>query len=356
VILGHTELAMDQIDPDSPVHADLREIRNATNRSADLTRQLLAFASKQAISPKVLDLNETIENMLKMLRRLIGENIDLSWLPGKSLWPVKMDPSQIDQMLANLCVNARDAIDGVGKVLISTGNVTLDKIYCSSNPGAVPGEYVVLAVCDDGCGMDRETQDNIFEPFFTTKEMGKGTGLGLATVYGIVKQNNGFINVYSEPGMGTTFKIYLIRHRGEAGGQLREELPAEPIALGNETILLVEDDPPILNMATIMLTHLGYTVLAAPTPDEAIRLTEAHPGQMQLLMTDVVMPRMNGKDLAVKLQSLSPDLKVLFMSGYTADVIAHHGMIDPGVHFIQKPFSMRDLAAKVRNVLGKAYA
>ena len=282
----------------------LQEVRNATHRSADLTRQLLAFARKQTISPKVLDLNETIENMLKMLRRLIGENIELSWLPGKSLWPVKMDPSQIDQILANLCVNARDAIDGEGKVLISTGNVTLDERYCTDNPGSVPGEYVVLAVCDDGCGMDRETQDNIFEPFFTTKEMGKGTGLGLATVYGIVKQNNGFINVYSEPGMGTTFKIYLSRHRGKTGGQLREELPVEPIARGVETILLVEDDPSILNMTTIMLKQLGYTVLAASTPDEAIRLTEAHPQEMHLLMTDVVMPRMNGRDLAGKLLSL----------------------------------------------------
>ena len=356
VILGHTELAMDQVDPDSTIHADLDEIRNATNRSADLTRQLLAFARKQTISPKVLDLNDTIENILKMLRRLIGENIGLDWLPGKSLWPIEMDPSQIDQILANLCVNARDAIDGDGKVLISTGNGTLDEIYCANNPGSVPGEYVELTVCDDGCGMDWEIQDNIFEPFFTTKEMGKGTGLGLATVYGIVKQNNGFIKVYSEPGMGTTFKIYLIRHRGKAGGQLREELPAEPIAQGDETILLVEDDPSILNMTTIMLKHLGYTVLAASTPDEAIRLTEAHPEEMHLLMTDVIMPKMNGRDLAGKLQSLSPNLKILFMSGYTANVIAHHGVIDPGVHFIQKPFSMRDLAAKVRKVLGNANA
>ena len=305
--------------------------------------------------PKVLDLNDTIEDMLKMLRRLIGENIDLSWLPGKGLWPVMMDPSQIDQILANLCVNARDAIDGEGKVLISTENATLDEMYCASHPGAVPGDYVALSVCDDGCGMDPETQDNIFEPFFTTKEMGKGTGLGLATVYGIVKQNNGFINVYSEPGMGTRFNIYLCRHRGNAE-PLREEVSAGPMARGDETILLVEDDPSILNMTTIMLDQLGYTVLAASTPEEAIRLAEARPAEMHLLMTDVVMPRMNGRDLAGKLQSLSPDLKILFMSGYTADVIALNGMIDQEVHFIQKPFSMRDLAAKVRKVLGNARA
>ncbi len=355
VILGHTELAMDKLAPDSTIQADLDQIRSAANRSADLTRQLLAFARKQTISPKVLDLNETIEYMLKMLRRLIGENIDLSWLPGKSLWPVNMDPSQIDQILANLCVNARDAIDGEGKVMISTENVTLDEFYCANNPGSVPGEYVALTVCDDGCGMDPETQNNIFEPFYTTKEMGKGTGLGLATVYGIVKQNNGFINVYSEPGMGTTFKIYLSRRRGKTN-PLPEEVSAEPIARGVETILLVEDDPSILNMTAIMLTQLGYTVLAASTPDKAIGLAAAHPGQMHLLMTDVVMPRMNGRDLAGKLQSLLPDLKILFMSGYTANVIAHNGMIDPEVHFIQKPFSMRDLAAKVRKVMGNAGA
>ena len=216
VILGHAELALEQVDPAQPLHADLEEIRKAAERSADLTRQLLAFARKQTVAPKVLDLNETVEGMLKMLRRLIGEDIDLAWLPGADLWPVKMDPSQIDQILANLCVNARDAIAGVGKVTIETGNGAFDEDYCADHAGFVPGEYVLLAVSDDGCGMDKETLAHIFEPFFTTKEMGKGTGLGLATVYGIVKQNNGFINVYSEPGQGTTFKIYLPRHVGKA--------------------------------------------------------------------------------------------------------------------------------------------
>ena len=298
----------------------------------------------------MLDLNETVEGMLKMLRRLIGEDIDLSWLPGKDLWPVKMDPSQIDQILANLCVNARDAISGVGKMTIETGNRIFDEDYCAAHPGFVPGEYVMLAVSDNGCGMDKETQLHIFEPFFTTKEMGKGTGLGLATVYGIVKQNNGFINVYSEPGQGTTFSIYLPRHIGKAE-QTQKEDPSEPAAHGSETILLVEDEPTVLEMTRMMLEKLGYTVLAAATPGEAIRLAEAHTGEIHLLMTDVVMPEMNGRDLVRNLLTRYPNLKSLFMSGYTADVIAHHGVLDPGVNFIQKPFSIKNLAAKVREVL-----
>ncbi len=215
VIIGHTELALEQMDPAQPLFTSMQEIRKAALRSADLTRQLLAFARKQTVAPKVLDLNETVEGMLKMLRRLIGEDIDLVWLPDSDLWPVKMDPSQIDQILANLCVNARDAIEGVGKITIETHKVTFDEAYCADHSGFIPGDFVMLAVSDDGQGMDKETLDKIFEPFFTTKGIGKGTGLGLATVYGIVKQNNGFINVYSEPGQGTTFKIYLPRHAAE---------------------------------------------------------------------------------------------------------------------------------------------
>ena len=214
VIIGFTELAMEKIDPAGPLHADLNEVLNAANHATDITRQLLAFARKQIVAPVVLDLNDNIETMLKMLRRLIGEDIDLAWLPGTGLWPVKMDPSQIDQILANLCVNARDAIAGVGKVTIETVNKVFDAAYCADHVGFIPGEFVLMAVSDNGCGMDKEILNNIFEPFFTTKDVGKGTGLGLATVYGIVKQNNGFINVYSEPGKGTTIKIYLPRHEG----------------------------------------------------------------------------------------------------------------------------------------------
>jgi len=351
VILGHADLALEQVDPAQPLHDDLTEIRKAAKRSADLTRQLLAFARKQTIAPKVLDLNETVEGMLKMLRPLIGEDIDLAWLPGAGLWPVKLDPSQIDQILANLCVNARDAISGVGKITIETGNVALDEDYCAAHAGFVPGEFALLAVSDDGCGMDKETLAHIFEPFFTTKEVGKGTGLGLATIYGIVKQNNGFINAYSEPDQGSTFRIYLPRHMGKAG-QMQKKGPAEPALRGQEIILLVEDEPAILTLTTMILERQGYTVLAANTPGEAIRLAREHAGEIHLLMTDVVMPEMNGRDLAKNLLSLYPHLKRLFMSGYTANVIAHHGVLDGGVYFIQKPFSIKELAAKVREALG----
>ncbi len=350
VIIANAELALEQVAPSEPLYDELQEILQAARRSAEITRQLLAFARKQVISPEVLDLNETVEVMLKMLRRLIGEDIDLAWLPGAGVCPVKVDPFQIDQVLANLCVNARDAIAGVGKVTIETGNVAFDEAYCAEHPGFAPGEYVVLAVSDDGGGMDKETLDQLFEPFFTTKEMGRGIGLGLATVYGIVKQNNGFINVYSEPGQGATFKIYLPRHAAKVEGKRREG-PAAPEVRGSETILLVEDEPAMLRTTTLILERQGYTVLAASTPGEAIRLAREHADEMHLLMTDVVMPEMNGRDLAKHLLSLYPHLRRLFMSGYPADVIARHGVLDPGVHFIQKPFSMKGLAVKVREAL-----
>ncbi len=352
VIIGYTELAMDTVAPGDPLRNSLQEILKASRRSADITRQLLAFARKQTIAPKVFDLNETIEGMLKMIRRFIGENIDLVWLPGADVWPVRMDPSQLDQIFANLCVNARDAITDVGKVTIETSNATFDESYYTDHVGFVPGDYVLLAVSDDGSGMTSETIDNLFEPFFTTKDVGKGTGLGLATVYGIVKQNNGFINVYSEPEKGTTFKIYLPRHETEMEEIRRNDL-CEPDARGSETILLVEDEQAILSMTTIMLERLGYTVLGASIPSEAIRLVSEHSGEIHLLLTDVVMPEMNGRDLARNLQFLNPILKSLFMSGYTANVIAHHGVLDEGVCFIQKPFSRQDLALKVRGVLDK---
>ncbi len=351
VILGHAEIAMDQIDQALPIYADLEEIRKAAHRSADLTRQLLAFARKQTVVPKVLDLNETIEGMLKMLERLIGEDIHLNWQPKADLWPVKVDPSQIDQILANLLVNARDAIADTGRITIETGNIAIDEDYCADHPGFVPGEYVLLAVSDDGCGMDKETLAHIFEPFFTTKGVGKGTGLGLATVYGAVKQNNGFIDVYSEPGKGTTFTIYLPRHAGRAAQMRTEGAAAGPALRGHETVLLVEDEPAILKLTTEMLERQGYTVLAAPSPGKAISLVREHPGEIHLLMTDVVMPEMNGRDLAGNLLSIYPHFKILFMSGYTANVIAHHSVLDEGVYFIQKPFSMKNLAAKVREVL-----
>jgi signal transduction histidine kinase len=352
VILGHVEMAQELVEPAGQLFEDLDEIKKAARRSADLTRQLLAFARKQTISPRVLDLNETVEGLLKMLRRLIGENVDLVWLPGQDLGPVKIDPTQVDQILANLTVNARDAIDGIGRITIETGNAVLDEENCAEHMGSVPGSYVMLSIGDDGCGMDRTVQEHIFEPFFTTKEVGRGTGLGLATTYGIVKQNGGFIKVRSAPGQGSIFRIYLPRHVGrrsaiDSGGG------AERAQKGQETILLVEDEPANLNLGKRMLEKLGYRVLAAGTPGEALRLAEHNSGEIDLLLTDVVMPEMNGRDLSNRLLSLYPGLKRLFMSGYTANVIADHGEIDEGVYFIQKPFSRLELSRKVREALGK---
>jgi PAS domain S-box-containing protein len=351
VILGYTDMALDHVDPAQPLFAALQEIRKASERSADLTRQLLTFARKQTIAPKVIDLNETVDGMLKLLRRLIGEDIDLVWKPGRNLGPVKVDPSQVHQLLANLCVNARDAIPGVGKLTIETDAAAFDEAWCATHTGFVPGEYVLLAVSDNGCGMDQETLGHLFEPFFTTKGVGKGTGLGLATVYGMVQQNNGFINVDSEPSQGTTFKVYLPRHAAQTAS-LSETAPGRSAERGDETILLVEDEPAILKMATMMLERLGYAVVGARTPGEAVRLAEAHAGGIHLLVTDVVMPDMNGRDLAEHLLSMYPNLKCLFMSGYTADIIAHQGVLAARVQFIQKPFSLTDLAAKVRQALG----
>ena len=308
VILGNADMALEEIDPAQPLYATIEEIIKAGKRSAGLTRQLLAFARKQTVSPEVLDLNKTVGRMSKMIERLIGENIDLAWLPGENVWPVKVDPSQIDQILANLCLNARDAIADVGKVTIETGNAEFDETYCTDHPGFVPGKYVLMAVSDSGCGMDTETLENIFEPFFTTKDVDKGTGLGLATVYGIVKQNNGFINVYSEPGQGTTFKIYLPRYRTAKMEFLPEKVKEPQTERGHETILLVEDEPSILKMTTMMLERLGYEVVAAKTPGEAIRLAQEHTGKIDLLVTDVVMPEMNGRDLAKNILSIHPNL------------------------------------------------
>ena len=350
LIIGHAELALEDAGSNSSLRDNLAEIRSAGERSADLTRQLLAFARKQTVDPKVLDLNKTVAGMIKMLQRLIGEDLDLAWIPGPYVWPVKIDPSQLDQILANLCVNARDAIKGIGKITIETGNESFDQNYCANHSGFIPGDYILLAVSDNGCGMDNETLDNVFDPFFTTKESGKGTGLGLSTLYGIIKQNNGFISVYSELSQGSVFRIYLPRYQGDTCSSAKKgKDPA--VEQGSETILLVEDAPAILEMTRMMLEKLGYSVITAKTPAEAINLARKHAGEIQLLLTDVIMPQMNGRDLAQNLVSSFPKLKRLFMSGYTANVIAHHGVLDEGVNFIQKPFSKKDLGAKVRKVL-----
>jgi CheY-like chemotaxis protein len=302
----------------------------------------------------VVDINETIKGFLKMLQRIIGEDIDLAWIPGTGLWPIKVDPSQMDQILANLCVNARDSILGVGKIIIETSNGSCSEEFCSTHSGCVSGDYVKISVSDNGHGMDKLTLTHIFEPFFTTKEVGAGTGLGLATVYGVVKQHNGFIDVYSEPEKGTIFKIYLPRHKevGIAGQTSKEGVVGAAVG-GNETILLVEDEPAILKMTARILQSLGYDVITASNPGEAVRLVKEFKAEIHLLMTDVIMPGMNGRDLADRLMTLKKGMKCLFMSGYTSDIVANQGVLSEGVSFIQKPFSQKELAAKIRDVFNE---
>jgi PAS domain S-box-containing protein len=350
VILGHVDLALEEADPSPTLREDLEEVRTAAIRSADLTRQLLAFARKQTISPKVLDLNATVDGTLKLLRRLVGENVNVEWAPQEGLWPVSADPSQIDQILANLCVNARDAIVGVGTMRIETGNASLSEEEGMMSPDVALGDYVRIVVRDDGCGMDEATLEQIFEPFFTTKAVGKGTGLGLSTVYGIVKQNLGHIGVESEPGRGTTFTIYWPRHVAVA--TTPKSSTAKPPARQNrETILVVEDERAMLRLAKRVLERAGYTVLAASSPTEALLLARDHPGPIDVLLADVLMPEMNGRDLADRVAAMRPGVRQVFMSGHTADVISEQGVVEDGVHFLHKPFSQRDLEAKLREVL-----
>jgi len=352
VILGNAELALAEVSEGDPLYESLSEIHQAGKRSAHLTRQLLAFARRQTIMPQVVDLNEIVSGTLGMLRRLVGEDIRLTWAPGAELGPVKMDPGQIDQILVNLVTNARDAINGVGEVIIETDNAEVDAAYADAHPGAQPGSYVLLAVSDNGAGMDAETLAHIFEPFFTTKAVGEGTGLGLATVYGIVRQNNGIINVYSELGQGSTFRIYLPRHT-EAAAEA-EAAPTTPeLARGTGAVLLVEDEEAVRLLQERNLERLGYTVLAAATPTEALALSAKYDGDIALLITDVVMPQMNGRELAERLQAQRPGLRSLYMSGYTANVVAQRGVLEEGISFIQKPFTLAQLASKVREALEK---
>ncbi|HPJ48992.1 MAG TPA: PAS domain S-box protein, partial [Synergistales bacterium] len=351
VILGHTEMALEKLEATDPLRSDLEEVRNAGERSAKLTRQLLAFARKQTIAPRVIDLNETISSALTMLERLIGESVELHWRPGKDLPPVNIDPGQVDQMLTNLAINARDAIGHRhGRVCIETSVERFEDGHLAAEPGCTPGKYVMLSVSDDGCGMSKETSSHIFEPFYTTKESEQGTGLGLATVFGIVSQNGGFITLSSREGEGTTFRICLPAADSEetaSPGISHQESPPR----GSETILVVEDEPSILKMVTMMLEMEGYTVLPAGSPGEAIRLAREHSGDIELLVSDVVMPEMNGRDLARNIISLYPEVRRLFMSGYTADVIAHQGVLNEGVNFLQKPFSKKELTTAIRKVL-----
>ncbi len=350
VILGHAELALRKEIEGSATHVHLGDIKKAAIRSAELTRQLLAFARKQTTAPHVLDVNGKVGGMLDMLQRLIGESIVLDWRPAKGLWPVRIDPSQIDQILANLCINARDAIEEVGTIVIRTENVTLEPGHTRLSTGGSSREFVLLSVRDDGQGMNEETLSHLFEPFYTTKGVGEGTGLGLATVYGTVKQNEGLVEVESEPGKGTTFSIYLPRYEG-ALPKRALEAPDAAAAKGRETILLVEDEPSVLDLGQAMLEGLGYHVIAANGPREALQKAEAHTGEIQLLLTDVIMPEMNGRELAGKLLSRYPNMKQLYMSGYSASVIARRGVVEEGVHFLHKPFLANELSEKVRQAL-----
>ncbi len=345
IINGYSEHALSSLASTDKWYEEFREINNAGYRSANMTRQLLTFSRKQPIEPRLLDLNNTINDILKMLYRLIGEEIKLIWTPRANLWPIYMDPIQIDQILMNICINARDAMADNGNLIIRAENVTLDEVYCQAHAYAKPGSYVMLTISDDGCGMDEEMLLKIFDPFFTTKAVGEGTGLGLAVVYGIVKQNEGLIHTYSKPGLGTTFKIYFPRHNGadfEDQVDREMELPS-----GNgEIILLVDDEIAILRLMQVMLESMGYGVIAANTPQDALRLAKEQNGKFDLLMTDIVMPWLNGRELAKQLQTIYPGIKVLLMSG----VMAYRGVFDKEENFIRKPFSHFDLAVKLKEV------
>jgi two-component system cell cycle sensor histidine kinase/response regulator CckA len=350
VIIGYTNLIKAQLPADEPLRKDILDIERAASRSKDITSQLLAFSRKQTIAPKILRLNEIIMMMQKTLARLIGEDIDLKFYPGNDLWKIKFDPSQLEQILINLAANARDAMPEGGKLTIETANVSLDEAYCEDHIGFKPGYFTMLGVSDDGVGMDQETLAHVFEPFFTTKEFGKGTGLGLAMVYGIVKQNNGFINIYSEPAQGTAVKIYFPR---SMDNEQPEHIEIEPITPQSGTVLLVEDDDMVRRMTNKMLKAIGYTVLSADKPQQALSLCETSAEPIDLLLTDVVMPLMSGKDLRKKIEAMRPGIKTIFMSGYTANMIAHRGILEKGVHLLQKPFTLNELAAKIREALGK---
>jgi signal transduction histidine kinase/HAMP domain-containing protein len=351
-ILGYAQLGIMGLKPgEERLRPNLVEIQKAAERASNLTRQLLGFSRRQIIEPKVLNLNTLIQDMDKMLRRLIGEDIELVTQPAQDLWLVKIDPGQVEQVLMNLVVNARDAMPNGGKVTVETFNAVLDPEYCASRQDVTPGDYAVLAVSDNGTGMSDEVKAHLFEPFFTTKEKGKGTGLGLATCYGIVKQNQGHIAVYSEVGQGTTFRIYLPRVN-EAASAPTIARQADTMPRGTETVLLVEDEPAVRDLAVRVLREQGYTVLDAPNGAEALRIAHEHDGRrIDLLLTDVVMPLMSGSALAEQLRAAHPEIKVLFASGYTDEAIVRHGVLSPGVTLIQKPFTPATLALKVRQVL-----
>jgi PAS domain S-box-containing protein len=351
VVIGHAELGLMEAGLPTRLREGLGQVVEVGQRSARLTRQLLTFARQDVLSPELLDLNEVVETMLQMLRRFIGEHIELAWRPAEQLGLIRLDRGQIDQVLMNLCVNARDAIEGVGTITIETANATFQEKDCAEDPTFKPGEYVLLSISDDGPGMEREKQAKVFDPFFTTKKVGEGTGLGLATVHGIMERNRGFIQLRSEPGEGTSFRLYFPRHRGSASRDVSPVETDERAVIGGETILVVEDEAAVLAVESSMLRREGYYVLAARGPREAKRLAAEHADEIHLLVTDVVMPEMNGRELAEQISQQHPGMKQMFVSGYTGDVIAPYGELAEGVHLVQKPFNRRTFLMEVRKAL-----
>ena len=347
-IRGFADFAREEAEPGSQAHKDLTEVLALADRAANLTRQLPAFSRQQPLEPMVLNVNALIADQTKMLTRLVGEDIDVRFAPSPNLGNVRADAGQIEQAIMNLAVNARDAMADGGRLTIETANVELGEEYTRNHVAVTPGPYVMIAVSDTGCGMDEQTRQHLFEPFFTTKEIGKGTGLGLSTVYGIVKQHGGNIWVYSEPGKGATFKIYL----PQVIGELQERrAPSDFVTGGSETILLVEDNDAVRDVGRRHLEALGYRVLCAAGAREAEEIAQRHEGRIDLLLTDVVMPDRNGRQLYESLAAHHEGLKVLYMSGYTDNAIVHHGVLDEKTAFLQKPFERAELAAKVRQVL-----
>ncbi|MBZ5623603.1 MAG: PAS domain S-box protein [Acidobacteriia bacterium] len=352
VINGYNRMILDELSPLDPLRGHAEEILKAADRAAAITNQLLAFSRRQIMRPCVLDVNSVLANTQKMLQRLIGEDVQLVLKPARPVGHIKADPTHIEQAIVNLAVNARDAMPTGGKITIETANVHLDETYTRTHLGVHPGEFVMIAVSDTGHGMDSETRRHIFEPFFTTKGPGKGTGLGLATVYGMVKQSGGDIWVYSELGKGSTFKLYFPRVSdplSESAGSDLEQARTN----GSETVLVVEDEKAVRELTLKMMRQLGYTVLAAASGAEAIEISRSHPGQIALLLTDVVMPNMSGRQVADSLAGTRPGMKVLYLSGYTEDTVIHHGVLDDGVDFLPKPFSREVLARKVRDILAE---
>ncbi|MBN2525572.1 MAG: PAS domain S-box protein [Deltaproteobacteria bacterium] len=353
IIIGHSEMILDTLEPADEIYDSLMEIQDAADRSARLTRQLLAFARKQAITPKNIDLNEEISATMGMLTRLIGETIVLEWAPADTPCIIKMDPTQIVQILTNLTINARDAIDNSGTIKLRTERISIDNTSVADHEGCATGNYILLTATDDGCGMDSDTLEQIFEPFFTTKDVGEGTGLGLSTIYGIVKQNNGVINVHSSPGAGSTFYIYFPETRIQAtetdpGHSQRNNTS------GRHTILLVEDDKAVLHMTRLILEKNGYQIISTHEPEKALQLASDFNGEIDLVITDVIMPELNGKELVEQLKPICPGAIHLFASGYTADVLSPKGIVAEDVHFIQKPYTKRTLLKKIQALLSKS--